>query len=218
MSLQSRRSEVRRLPSRGYYDKETVYSILDSNYLCHVAFVMEGKPCVIPTAYGREGDCIYVHGSVKSRMMNHIVSGAEVAIAVTQVDGIVLARSLFHSSMNYHSVVVYGTGEELIEKYTKLHSIYMVSERIWPGRWDGARTPNDLELQATSVIKVTITDGAAKIRTGPAKDDSDDYALDIWAGVIPVDVQFSEPVPDERLAPDIGIPLHVLNRIRRPII
>lgn len=141
MSLKSERSEIHRLPSRGYYDRETIYHILDSNFLCHVSFILDGRPHIIPTAYGREGDDIYLHGSIKSRMLGLLASGAEASIAVTSIDGIVLARSLFHSTMNYHSVVVYGIGEEVTDPEAKMKGLRIVSEGIWPGRWDEARMP-----------------------------------------------------------------------------
>lgn len=213
MSLKSERSEIHRLPSRGHYDRETIFGILDHNFLCHVSFVVDGRPYIIPTAYGRSGDYIYLHGSVKSMMLNTLAAGAEAAIAVTQVDGIVLARSLFHSSMNYHSVVVSGNGEEVNDRDEKMEALRIVSERIWPGRWDGARIPSDDELKATRVIRIKIAEGAAKIRTGPAKDDAEDYKLDIWAGVVPMETHYLPPISDEKLLPDTVIPEHVLRRI-----
>jgi nitroimidazol reductase NimA-like FMN-containing flavoprotein (pyridoxamine 5'-phosphate oxidase superfamily) len=213
MSLKSERSEIHRLSARGHYDRETVYGILDRNFLCHVAFVMEGRPYLIPTAYGRNGDDIYLHGSVKSQMLMHLASGAEAAIAVTQVDGIVLARSLFHSSMNYHSVVVYGNGEEVLGDAEKMEALRIVSESIWPGRWDEARIPDEGELKATKVIRFRITDGAAKIRTGPAKDNAEDYDLDIWAGIVPVELTYSTPLPDERLKHSVSLPASLSRKI-----
>jgi len=213
MSLKSKRSEIHRLPSRGYYDRETIYRILDSNFLCHVSFIMDGRPCIIPTAYGREGDGIYLHGSVKSRMLAHLASGAEAAIAVTSIDGIVLARSLFHSSMNYHSVIIYGIGEEVSDPEVKMKGLRIISDSIWPGRWDEARIPDTGELKATTVIRLRISDGAAKIRTGPAKDNAEDYNLDIWAGVVPVETRFLAPESDQELKEHVGIPPHVSKRI-----
>jgi hypothetical protein len=213
MSLKSKRSEVRRLPSRGHYDRETIFGILDSNFLCHVSFVVDGRPFVIPTAYGRDGDHIYLHGSAKSMMLNHLATGAEAAIAVTQIDGIVLARSLFHSSMNYHSVIIYGRGEEIIDENDKMDGLRIVSERIWPGRWEEARLPDTGELKATMVIRLQITDGAAKIRTGGAKDDAKDYKLDFWAGVVPVQMRYLNPIADDQLSNDIITPPNVMRRI-----
>ena len=215
MSLKSRRSEIHRLPSRGHYDRETIYRILDSNFLCHVSFVLDGNPYIIPTAYGRDGDFIYLHGSARSRMLMHLATGTETAIAITQIDGIVLARSLFHSSMNYHSVVVFGTCEEVTDPEGKRHGLHIVSERIWPGRWDEARVPDEDELKATTVIRMLIREGAAKIRTGPAKDNADDYDLNIWAGVVPVEFRYLPPQPDERLSHGIPVPKNVSKRIRQ---
>lgn len=214
MSLKSERSAVNRLPVRGHYDRETIYEILDRGYLCHVSFVVDENPFLIPTAYGRSGDDLYLHGSVKSRMLDHLAHGGEAAVAVTHIDGIVLARSLFHSSMNYHSVVVYGTGEEITDPAEKLEGLRIVSESIWPGRWDEARIPDDGEMQATKVIRIRITDGAAKIRTGPAKDNAEDYESNIWAGVIPVRTSFGQPLPDEKLTPGVEVPESVTKVFR----
>ena len=209
MSLKSDRSEIHRLGARGHYDRDTIYHILDRHYLCHVSFVLEDRPYIIPTAYGRQGDRIYLHGSSKSQMLTHLATGAEAAIAVTQVDGIVLARSLFHSSMNYHSVVVYGRGEEVTDPDEKMEGLRLVSERIWPRRWDAARLPDAGELKATKVIRIGITDGAAKIRTGPAKDNAEDYSLEIWAGVVPIETSFRAPIADAALLPGLTLPEHV---------
>ena len=205
MSLKSERSEIHRLGSRGQYDRETIFGILDNNFLCHVSFVIDGRPFVIPTAYGRSGDHLYLHGSAKSGMLQHLAAGNEAAVSVTQVEGIVLARSLFHSSMNYHSVVVYGTGELIDDPEQKMEGLRIVSESIWPGRWSEARLPDEGELKATLVVRLSITDGAAKIRTGPAKDNNEDYALDIWAGIVPVETRFGLPLPDEELRDNIKL-------------
>lgn len=212
MSLKSERSEIHRLGARGHYDRETVFAILDRNFLCHVAYLHDDTPHLIPTAYGREGDVLFFHGSVKSQMLHSLASGAEAAVAVTEINAIVLARSLFHSSMNYHSVVVYGYGEEVIDTEQKMHALQVVSDAIWPGRWDEARIPDAGELKATMVIRFQITDGAAKIRTGPAKDNAEDYALDHWAGIIPVRTEFGMPEPDAQLR-EMEIPDNILRRI-----
>ena len=204
MSLKSGRSEIHRLGTRGHYDKKTVYGILDKHFLCHVSYVQDGHPYVIPTAYGRSGDHLYFHGSVKSAMLQHLAAGHEAAVAVTQLDGIVLARSLFHSSMNYHSVVGYGRGQALDDPDEKMEGLRIVTESIWPGRWSEARIPSTGELKATLVVSLPITDGAAKIRTGPAKDNLEDYSLDIWAGIVPVVTDYRPPVADDQL-PE-GIP------------
>jgi nitroimidazol reductase NimA-like FMN-containing flavoprotein (pyridoxamine 5'-phosphate oxidase superfamily) len=175
---------------------------------------MDDRPCIIPTAYGREGDTIYFHGSSRSQMLMHLATGAEAAIAVTELDGIVLARSLFHSSMNYHSVVVYGKGEEITDPAKKMEGLRIVSESIWPGRWDEARLPDEGELKATMVICVHITDGAAKVRTGPPKDNVEDYMLDVWAGVVPMGLEIHAPIADDQLAPEISLSPSIRKRIR----
>jgi len=193
-----------------------MFEILDSNFMCHVSFIVDGRPCIIPTAYGRSGDHLYLHGSAKSRMLQHLAAGNEAAVAVTQVDGIVLARSLFHSSMNYHSVVIYGTGQSVNDPEEKLEGLRIVSESIWPGRWDEARLPDAGELKATHVVRLPITDGAAKIRTGPANDNKADYTLDIWAGVVPVETRYGKAVADAKLKTGIVEPpsIAALNKFR----
>ena len=204
--LKTDRSAVKRLPARGHYDRETIYQILDQNFLCHVAFSMEGRPYIIPTAYGRLEDNIYLHGSVKSRMLQHLATGAEACVCVMQVDGIVLARSLFHSSMNYHSVILYGPGQEVTDYDEKMRAFEVITENIWQGRWNEARHPNDGEMKATAVIKIPIVEGGAKIRTGPAKDNKEDYELDFWAGVVPVQMHYGKPESDSLLKEGIALP------------
>ncbi|MDX1476446.1 MAG: pyridoxamine 5'-phosphate oxidase family protein [Saprospiraceae bacterium] len=206
MTLQSDRSTLKRLPSRGHYDRDTLYRFLDQEFLCHVAFCDQGRPVIIPTAYGRSGDNLFLHGSAKSRLMHHLAGGGEASIAVTRLEGIVLARSLFHSSMNYHSAVLFGRGSEVVDPEEKMEGLRVVTESIWRGRWDEARLPSDGEMQATRVIRFPIAEGSVKIRTGPAKDNAEDYDLDIWAGVIPVHLQYGTPVPDERLPEGIALP------------
>lgn len=174
--------------------------------MCHVAYVIDGKPYCIPTAYGRDGDYLYLHGSVKSQMLKAACAGTPLAISITQVDGIVLARSLFNSSMNYHSVVLYGNPEEITDNSQKNWALEVVSESIWPGRWKEARVPTENELKATGVVRIKIEEGAAKIRTGAPSDAKEDYQTDIWAGVIPIHTSFGAPVPDEVLDKDIAIP------------
>ncbi len=207
--MKSTRSKLNRIPSRGHYDSETIHTILDDNFMCHVAFVIDGKPYCIPTAYGRKGNNIYLHGSAKSQMLQTLADGGEACITIMQVDAIVLARSLFHSSMNYHSVVLFGTGEEVTDPDEKMEGLRVVSESMWHGRWDEARLPTANEMRATKVLRFPISEGSAKIRTGGAKDEKEDYALDIWAGIIPVVTTYGEPVADELLKPNIGLPISV---------
>ncbi len=203
------RTKVKRLPARGAYDRETIYSILDAGFICHVGFVVEGQPYVIPTGYARIGDHLYIHGSAASRMLRNLAAGVEVCVTVTHVDGLVLARSAFHHSINYRSVVVLGRAElvtDADEKYTALEAF---TEHIIPGRWPEIRWPNELEMKATSVLRLPIVEASAKIRTGDPKDDEEDYAMNVWAGVVPLETFAGEPVPDTKLAEGIEIPEHV---------
>lgn len=211
MSMKSNKSKLTRIPSRGHYDTNTINQILDNNYLCHIAFVIDGNPFCIPTAYGRAGDSIFLHGSAKSQMLQTLANGVSACITIMQVDAIVLARSLFHSSMNYHSVVLFGTGIEVTDPKEKMDGLRVVSESMWKGRWDEARLPTENEMRATSVIRFPVSEGSAKIRTGGAKDDAEDYNLDIWAGIVPVITTFGDPIADEKLNPGIKIPESVAN-------
>ncbi|MEZ5042208.1 MAG: pyridoxamine 5'-phosphate oxidase family protein [Saprospiraceae bacterium] len=198
------RNTVKRVPKRGHYDKATVYEILDAGFIAHVGFSIDGQPFVIPTAYGRNGDQIYLHGATTSRMIQHLQGGAPVCITVTFIDGIVLARSVFHHSVNYRSAVVFGTAR-LASEEEKMKALEIVTEHIHKGRWAEARIPNAIELKATSVLVVDIEQGSAKIRTGPPSDDKEDYELPIWAGVIPMQTVYGSPEADPQLA--AGIPL-----------
>lgn len=197
---------VRRQASRGFYDAETINAILDEGYLCHVGFLHEGQPFVIPTLYARIGEKIYIHGSSVSRMLKELNTGLDLCLTVTLVDGIVLARSAFHHSMNYRSVVVFGTGRLVMETELKLKALKAVSENVMPERWDDARAPTDVELNATSVIEIPITEASAKIRKGDPKDDSGDYDLPIWAGVLPIETAYGVPEPDSLLGDGIDLP------------
>ncbi|TAK33747.1 MAG: pyridoxamine 5'-phosphate oxidase family protein [Saprospiraceae bacterium] len=198
------RNKVKRLPKRGHYDKATIYGILDAGFICHAGFVVGGQPFVIPTAYGRVDDHIYLHGSSKSRMLNSMDEGIPVCLTVTHVDGLVLARSAFHHSMNYRSAVVFGTAQE-VHGEEKEQALFVISENILKGRWDEVRSPNPKELKATSVLRMSIEDASAKIRTGPPGDEPEDYALPVWAGVVPLTQQHGPPEPDPLLRD--GIPL-----------
>ena len=200
----STRNKIKRLPKRGHYDKATIYGILDAGFLCHVGFVVNGQPFVIPTAYGRDGDHIYLHGSAKSRMLNNLEGGIPVCFTVTHLDGLVLARSAFHHSMNYRSAVVFGKAQE-VEGEEKDRALFLISENILKGRWAEVRGPNVKELKATSVLRLTIEDASAKIRTGPPGDEDEDYALPVWAGMVPFRQTPGEPITDPLLTP--GIPI-----------
>ena len=210
-TFKSPRAKLNRIPSRGYYDEETIFDILDAGFLCHVAFYMDGSPHLIPTAYGRKGKTVFLHGSAKSRMLCHLATGAPAAIAVTHIDGIVLARSSFHSSMNYRSAVLYGSGMEITETQEKMEALEIVSESIMPGRWEEARKPTTNELTATTVVAFHIEEGSAKIRTGPPSDDTADELLDIWAGVLPVAPAYGDAIRDANLRDHIGFPKSLEN-------
>jgi uncharacterized protein len=200
----SARTHVERLPERGYYDRETIYGILDQAFLCHVGFVVDGQPYVNPMGYGRSGDVLYVHGSTASRMLRNLAGGVPVCVTVTLLDGLVVARSLFHSSMNYRSVVILGTARLVTDAEEKLRALRAVSEQIFPGRWNDARQPNEQELKATSVLALPLAEASAKIRTGPPKDEQEDYALPIWAGLVPLRIAASAPEPDPALPPAVA--------------
>jgi nitroimidazol reductase NimA-like FMN-containing flavoprotein (pyridoxamine 5'-phosphate oxidase superfamily) len=195
----SKRTQVGRLPKRGDYSKETIHGILDSAFLCHVGFVVDGQPFVIPTGYGRDGETLYIHGSAASRMLRNLEKGIDACVTVTLLDGIVLARAAFHHSMNYRSVVMLGTATSVEDTETKREALRIISEQIVPGRWDDVRQPNDQELKATTVLSFPIDEASAKVRTGPPADDEEDYGLDIWAGVLPLSLQPGTLIPDPRL-------------------
>ena len=178
--------------------------MLDAAFHCHVGFVVEDQPFVIPTAFGREGDKIYLHGATTSRMMEHAAQGFPVCITVTVVDGIVLARSAFHHSMNYRSAVLFGKAK-IVADENKEAALKVISDQIIKGRWEESRLPNEKELKATTILEVNIEQASAKIRTGPPKDDAADYALPIWAGVVPMETKYMAPVPDPELSIDLPI-------------
>jgi uncharacterized protein len=197
-SAPSLRTRVVREPQRAVYDREVVYQILDEAFLCHVGFVAEGQPFVIPTSYGRDGDLLYIHGSAASRMLRNLDQGLPVCVTVTLMDGLVLARSLFNHSMNYRSVVVLGTAALVDDPAEKLAALRALSEHIIPGRWEDARQPNEKELKATSVLRLWINEFSAKVRVGPAVDDEEDYSFPTWAGVIPLETVVGRAIRDER--------------------
>lgn len=199
------KNKVIRGAKRATYDKEQVFNILDAGCICHISFVMNGEPFMIPTAYGRDGEYIYVHGSVKSRTMKAVKQGVPVCMAVTHLDGLVLARSAFHHSANYRSVVLFGTAEELESREDKNHGLFVITENILKGRWDECRVPSEKELDITSVLKFKIDAASAKIRTGDPVDDEADYDLNVWAGVLPINNKFEEPIPDEKLLDGIVV-------------
>lgn len=196
------RTRVVREAHRGVYDRETVYKILDEGFLCHIGFVADGQPFVIPTSYGRKDGDLYIHGSAASRMLRNMQKeGSQVCVTVTLLDGLVLARSVFNHSMNYRSVVVLGKAVLVDDPAEKLAALRALSEHILPGRWDDSRQPNDRELKQTSVLRLPIEEFSAKVRSGGAIDDEEDYSFPTWAGVIPMEMKAGAPIDDERLDP-----------------
>jgi nitroimidazol reductase NimA-like FMN-containing flavoprotein (pyridoxamine 5'-phosphate oxidase superfamily) len=200
------RTTLNRRPNRGSYDRDTVYAILDEALICHVGFVMDGQPFVLPTIHTRVDDCLYFHGSVGSRMLKVLRSGAPVCVTVTLLDELVLARSAFHHSMNYRSVVVLGTAREVVDKAEKQRVFAALVDHVVPGRASEVRSPDEQELKATAVLGLQIAEASAKIRTGPPIDAEEDYALPCWAGVLPLHLVPQAPVPDPRLAPGTPVP------------
>ncbi len=207
---QTERTTLKRLPKRGIFDRELVYEILDEGFICHVSFAVDGQPFVIPTGYARAGDELYIHGSQVSRMLRTLSNGIEVCVAVTLVDGLVLARSAFHHSMNYRSVVIFGRAALVTEREAKLAALFAFSEHVIAGRWDEVRQPTEQELKATTVLALPLSEASAKVRTGPPLDDEEDYALDLWAGVLPLKIVAGAPVSDPRLPESIEPPSYTL--------
>jgi|SRR6185503_5188844 nitroimidazol reductase NimA-like FMN-containing flavoprotein (pyridoxamine 5'-phosphate oxidase superfamily) len=204
--LQTERTKLKRLPKRGHFDRETVYGILDEGFICHVGFAPQGQPFVIPTGYARVDDKLYIHGSQASRMLRTLSGGLDACVTVTIVDGLVLARSAFHHSMNYRSVVIFGRAEIVEDPEEKMAALVALSEHIVRGRWADVREPNEEELIKTTVLELPLVEASAKIRTGPPLDDEEDYALPMWAGVIPLRLEAGEPINDPRLPEGIEVP------------
>ena len=213
----SERTTVRRLADRGHYDRATIHAILDEALTCHVGFVDEGQPMVIPTIHVRVGDELFFHGSNASRLLAVIGSGAPVCVTVTLLDALVLARSAFDHSMNYRSVVVLGTGRLVTDREAKLAALIALSEHVIPGRWDEVRPPTEQELNATTVACVPITEASAKIRSGPPKDRAEDYELPVWAGLLPLALTAGVAIPDPRMTHGLPVPGYIAN-YRRPSI
>lgn len=205
---QTERTKLKRLPKRGHFDRETVYGILDEGFICHVGFAAEGQPFVIPTGYARNGDMLYIHGSAASRMLRTLSTGVDVCVTVTIIDGLVLARSAFHHSMNYRSVVIFGRAKLIEDQEEKMAALLALSEHFIRGRWAEVREPTEQEMKATTVLSLPLVEGSAKIRTGPPLDDEEDYEMDVWAGVIPLQLVAGEPVADPRLPENIQIPAY----------
>jgi nitroimidazol reductase NimA-like FMN-containing flavoprotein (pyridoxamine 5'-phosphate oxidase superfamily) len=208
---------LKRLPKRGIYDRKLVYAILDEGFICHVGFAVNGRPFVIPTGYARIDDQLYIHGSQVSRMLRTLAQGVDVCVTVTLLDGLVLARSAFHLSMNYRSVVIFGRASMVEQREVKLAALRAFAEHVIPGRWDEVRAPYEQELKATAVLSVPLVEVSAKVRSGPPLDDEEDYALNVWAGVIPLQVVAGEPVSDPRSPEGIEAPPYALHYTREKI-
>ncbi|MGC1999138.1 MAG: pyridoxamine 5'-phosphate oxidase family protein [Candidatus Acidiferrales bacterium] len=210
----TKRTKVQRLPDRGKYDRETVFSILDEGFVCHLGFVVDGQPFVIPTNYGRVDETLYLHGSSASRMLRTISEGVQVCVTVTLVDGLVLARSAFHHSVNYRSVVVLGRAMPVESADEKIRALEAFTDHVVPGRWKDIRQPTESELKATSVLALALEEVSAKVRVGPPKDDEPDYTLPIWAGVLPLPVVAAAPISDPRLIAGLEPPAYLRNYSR----
>lgn len=208
------RTQIKRLPKRGHYDRETVNQILDTAFVCHVGFSVDGQPYVIPTNYGRSGDILYLHGSAASRMLKTLSAGVPVCVTVTHVDGLVLARSAFHHSVNYRSVVILGTARLLDDPAEKMEALRIFTDHVMKGRWDDVRQPTEQELKATTVLALSLEEVSAKVRTGGPNDDEPDYALPVWAGVLPLETVAKEPIPDPQRKSDPLIPQYLKNYSR----
>ena len=203
------RNQVKRIPKRGIYERQTIYQILDEGLICQLGFVVEGQPFVIPTAYGRVGDRIYVHGSPASRMLRTLKKGVQVCLTVTLLDGLVVARSAFHHSMNYRSVVVFGMASLVDDASEKVEALKAFTEHIIPGRWSDTRQPTRQEIAGTLVLSLPLTEASAKVRTGSPHDNEADYSLPFWAGELPLRLLATEPVADPRLADGIELPTYI---------
>jgi uncharacterized protein len=208
------RTQVKRLPKRGKYDQETVHKILDEGFVCHAGFSVDGQPYVIPTNYGRAGDILYLHGSAASRMLRTLSGGVPVCVTVTHVDGLVLARSAFHHSVNYRSVVILGTARLVEDPAEKMEALRIFTDHVMKGRWDEVRVPTEQELKATTVLALPLEEVSAKVRTGGPIDDEEDYARPVWAGVLPLQVSAKPPIPDEKRQRDQPIPEYMKNYSR----
>jgi len=214
---QTARTTLKRLPQRGNYDRELINQILDEGFICHVGFVVDDEPFVIPTGYARVDDKLFIHGSQASRMLRALEKGIDLCVTVTLIDGLVLARSAFHHSMNYRSVVVFGRANVVDEREEKMAALLALSEHMIPGRWADVREPNERELQLTTVVSLPLTEASAKVRSGPPLDDEEDYELEVWAGVIPLRLIAEAPLDDPRLPAEIAVPDYARRYERKTI-
>ena len=211
------RNRIKRFPQRGHYDHETIYRILDEALICHVGFVENGQPYVIPINFARVEDHVVMHGAIASRLLKHVESGDPICVEVTIVDGLVLARSIFHHSVNYRSVVLFGKGRLIDDEQEKLAALKAITDHLIPGRWQDARRPNQKELNATRVVSIKINEASAKVRMGPPIDEQEDYALPVWAGVLPLQKLTLSPIRDELQLNDVPLPKYIAEYSRTPV-
>jgi len=212
---QTKRTKLKRIPKRGNFERAAIYKILDEAFICHVGFAVNNQPFVIPTSFARIGDRLVIHGSAASRMMRELKAEIDVCVTVTLVDALVLARSAFHHSMNYRSVVVFGKAKIIEGEREKYAALKAFTEHIVPHRWAEIRPPSKNELKGTTVLSLELSEASAKIRAGGPVDDEEDYELDVWAGVLPLELKIGAPVADERLRTGVEVPPNVLNYTRK---
>ena len=206
-------NKIKRGAKYGHYDKETIHSILDATFLCHIAYVWEGRPIVIPTAYGRKGEHLYIHGAIANRMMKGLMESKQASITVTLLDGLVLARSAFHHSANYRSVALFGKVEVVNNSDEKMEALKIIMEQMLPGRWEEVRIPTESELKATLVLDIEVEYASAKVRSGDPVDDEQDYDLEIWAGTLPIIQSYETPINDKLLKYSLDAPRSVRQKI-----
>jgi len=203
------RTQIHRLPENGRFDRASAYSILDEAFICHVGFVDDGQPFVIPTIHARDDDTLLLHGSTASRMLRNLSDGVPLCVTVTLLDGLVLARSAFHHSMNYRSVVILGTASEITDDEEKLGAMELLTERIVAGRWPEIRHPNETEFRQTRMLRLPLEEASVKLRTGPPDEEEADYDLDVWAGVVPLSHEAGSPLADPLLKAGVELPAYL---------
>jgi hypothetical protein len=207
------RTTLRRLRERAVTDRAALYELLDAGLICHLGVThTDGTPAVLPTAYGRSGDTLYLHGSSANGAFS-AADGKRVCVTVTHVDGLVAARSVFHHSMNYRSALIFGAATTVIDPDERMDALRVITDHLIPGRWAAARQPTSKEMAATSVLSLPLAEASVKVRTGGPNEDEEDYDLDVWAGVLPVSVKFGAPEPDPRLRAQIPVPAHIIDRV-----
>jgi nitroimidazol reductase NimA-like FMN-containing flavoprotein (pyridoxamine 5'-phosphate oxidase superfamily) len=205
------RTTLRRHRERGQADRDALYEVLDAGLICHLGVVADGEPVVLPTAYGRGGDTLYLHGSSANGAFR-AADGKRVCVTVTHVDGLVAARSVFSHSVNYRSAVIFGTAWVISDSDERSQALRLITDHLIPGRWAAARQPTAKEMAATSVLSLPLTEASVKVRSGMPADDPEDHELDVWAGVLPMSVTFGQPIPDPQLRQEIPLPAHIRDR------